>query len=64
MPARLKAGVSVQTDKKPRSSQLLVTQKELAEEAVISEPVSRSPVGSLFHGKIQGNSPVSGLAIA
>jgi hypothetical protein len=30
----------------------------LAEEAVISEPVS---VGSLFHGKIQGNSQISGL---
>jgi len=31
-------------------------QKVVAEEAVISEPV-----GSLFHGKLQGNSPISGL---
>ena len=43
MPARLKAGVSVQTDKKPRSSQLLLTQKELAER-VGFEPTVRLPV--------------------
>ena len=32
----------------------------LAEEAVISEPVSVR-VGPLSRGKIQGNSPISGL---
>jgi hypothetical protein len=32
----------------------------VAVEAVISELVS-GPFDSLFHGKIQGNSPISGL---
>jgi hypothetical protein len=51
MPARLKAGVSVQTDKKPRSSQLLVTQKELAER-VGFEPTVRLPVQRFSSSKI------------